>query len=50
MNPTTRCFQGRGTLSVPSLVRVFAGAGPHFTDPGKTAIAKVYGDLYAKEP
>jgi hypothetical protein len=29
---------------------VFTGGGPHFTDAGKTTIAKVYGDSYSKEP
>ncbi|HVX94842.1 MAG TPA: hypothetical protein VHK47_08030, partial [Polyangia bacterium] len=29
---------------------VFTGGGPHFTDAGKMAVAKVYGDFYSKEP
>jgi hypothetical protein len=29
---------------------VFTGGGPHFTDAGKQAIAKLYSDYYAKEP
>jgi hypothetical protein len=29
---------------------VFKSGGPHFTDAAKPAIAKIYGDSYAKEP
>jgi hypothetical protein len=29
---------------------VFTGGGPHFTAAGKPIVAKVYGDVYSKEP
>jgi hypothetical protein len=29
---------------------VFASGGPHLTTAGKPVIAKVYGDVYSKEP